>query len=103
MQKLSFTQTQPKFLQLIQCFPKVCAQWFETLEDYIPALLNRVKLDYMKKIYRLNDWTDPTDFLEKVARRTGKLLKVRTGTQKGNPSMLTILSQRPPSMAKALC
>ncbi|XP_038056001.1 nucleolar GTP-binding protein 2-like [Patiria miniata] len=47
----------------------------ESPEDYIPVLLDRVKLDYIRKTYRLTDWTDPTDFLEKVAQRTGKLLK----------------------------
>ncbi|XP_022107967.1 nucleolar GTP-binding protein 2-like [Acanthaster planci] len=47
----------------------------ETPEDYIPALLDRVKLDYITKTYRVTDWTDPNDFLEKVAQRTGKLLK----------------------------
>ena len=56
---------------------KVRVERCETPEDYIPDLLARVKLDYIKKTYRLVDWTDANDFLEQVAQRTGKLLKVK--------------------------
>ncbi|XP_071807460.1 uncharacterized protein [Asterias amurensis] len=56
----------------------------ETPEDYIPDLLARVKLDYIKKTYRLVDWTDANDFLEQVAQRTGKLLKG------GEPAIRTV-------------
>lgn len=43
--------------------------------DYIPLLLDRVKKQHLKKIYGISDWTDANDFLEKTARKTGKLLK----------------------------
>lgn len=44
--------------------------------DYIEAVLSRVKDEYLKKTYKLSSWSDATDFLEKLAARTGKLLKV---------------------------
>lgn len=53
-------------------------------EDHIPEVLNRVKYDYLKKTYQIEDWSNPVDFLEKVARRYGKLLK------KGEPDINTV-------------
>lgn len=47
----------------------------ETPEDYIPAVLSRVKKQYMAKTYKIENWTDSEDFLAKLAKRTGKLLK----------------------------
>ncbi len=47
----------------------------ETPEDYIPTVLSRVKTQYMSKTYKISDWTDHEDFLTKLAKRTGKLLK----------------------------
>lgn len=47
----------------------------KTPEDFIPPVLERVKKDYLCRVYRLKDWEDPKDFLDQVARRTGKLLK----------------------------
>ncbi|XP_077991170.1 uncharacterized protein LOC144445480 [Glandiceps talaboti] len=44
-------------------------------EDYIGAVLERVKPEYIQRTYRIAEWTDPEDFLDKMARRTGKLLK----------------------------
>merc|ERR1712059_142381 len=46
--------------------------------DYIPAVMSRVKKEYMGRTYRLPkpwDWTTTSDFLERVARQSGKLLK----------------------------
>eukprot|EP00058_Branchiostoma_floridae_P004472 XP_002589960.1 hypothetical protein BRAFLDRAFT_105986 [Branchiostoma floridae] len=45
-------------------------------EYHIPAVLERVKEEYLTKTYKLPAWDGPTDFLENMARRTGKLLKV---------------------------
>ncbi|CAB0037151.1 unnamed protein product [Trichogramma brassicae] len=50
-------------------------------EDYIESVLKRVKPEYIRKTYKIDDWTDHVDFLEKLARRTGKLLK------KGEPDV----------------
>lgn len=47
----------------------------QTPEDHIPEVLRRVKAEYLQKTYKIESWTDATDFLEKYARRTGKLLK----------------------------
>lgn len=44
-------------------------------EDYIPAVLERVRPEYMRKQYRLEMWEDHVDFLEQLAKRSGKLLK----------------------------
>lgn len=45
--------------------------------DYIDAVLSRVKNDYVEKTYKLASWSNAVDFLEQLAFRTGKLLKVR--------------------------
>lgn len=45
---------------------------------HIPVVLERVKREYISKTYKIPSWTDPTNFLEQVAQRTGKLLKVDT-------------------------
>jgi len=47
----------------------------ETPDDYIPAVLERSKQKYIERTYRVKNWTSPTDFLEKLAKRSGKLLK----------------------------
>lgn len=44
-------------------------------EDYISYVLERVKPEYMRKTYKIEGWTDHIDFLEKLAHRSGKLLK----------------------------
>lgn len=44
-------------------------------EQYIPALLERVKHEYILKTYAIEDFTTADEFLEKLARKTGKLLK----------------------------
>ncbi|OCT94829.1 hypothetical protein XELAEV_18012510mg [Xenopus laevis] len=44
-------------------------------EDHIAAVLDRAKPEYIRKTYRIESWENPEDFLEKLAFRTGKLLK----------------------------
>lgn len=44
-------------------------------EEHIEAVLERAKPEYIQKTYRIPTWTSAEDFLEKLARRTGKLLK----------------------------
>ncbi|XP_076136579.1 nucleolar GTP-binding protein 2 [Alosa pseudoharengus] len=44
-------------------------------EDHIGAVLERAKAEYIQKTYRIPSWTSAEDFLEKLAFRTGKLLK----------------------------
>lgn len=50
-------------------------------EDYIATVLERVRPEYLKKTYRVDEWASATDFLEKLAVRSGKLLK------KGEPDI----------------
>lgn len=53
-------------------------------EDYIPVLMERVKKEYLAKTYKVDGWETPQEFLEKLATRSGKLLK------KGEPDISTI-------------
>ncbi|XP_059724587.1 nucleolar GTP-binding protein 2 [Haemorhous mexicanus] len=53
-------------------------------EDHIVAVLERAKAEYIRKTYKIDSWTDAEDFLEKLAARTGKLLKG------GEPDLQTV-------------
>ncbi|XP_069827793.1 nucleolar GTP-binding protein 2 [Dendropsophus ebraccatus] len=44
-------------------------------EDHIAAVLERAKPEYISKTYKIGSWKDAEDFLEKLAYKTGKLLK----------------------------
>ena len=44
-------------------------------EEYIPALLRRVKPEYVARTYGIPTWKDAVDFMEKVGHKTGKLKK----------------------------
>ena len=46
-----------------------------TPEDHIPEILKRCKKEYICKTYNVEGWEDSVDFLEQVAKKTGKLLK----------------------------
>ena len=51
----------------------------EKLEDpafYIKRLLELPKKENIKKYYSIDDWEDDEDFLKKLAKKRGKLLKV---------------------------
>merc|ERR1711976_53218 len=50
-------------------------QYLEAPEDYIPQVLERVKEEHIKRQYQIPSWESPLDFLEKMAKKTGKLLK----------------------------
>ncbi|CAG2238957.1 GNL2 [Mytilus edulis] len=47
----------------------------KTPEDYIEAMLKRVKTDYIKTTYSLISWDSHEDFLEQICRKSGRLLK----------------------------
>ncbi|XP_016893465.1 nucleolar GTP-binding protein 2 isoform X3 [Cynoglossus semilaevis] len=53
-------------------------------EEHIGAVLERAKPEYIQKTYRIPSWTSAQDFLEKLALRTGKLLKG------GEPDLSTV-------------
>lgn len=44
-------------------------------EQYITALLSKVKRRHMEKTYDLTNWTNSTELLELLARKGGRLLK----------------------------
>jgi nuclear GTP-binding protein len=44
-------------------------------EQYIPAVLRKVKLHHMERTYELKGWKDHMEFLELLARKGGRLLK----------------------------
>ncbi|KAJ3150880.1 GTPase required for pre-60S ribosomal subunit nuclear export and maturation [Geranomyces variabilis] len=44
-------------------------------EHHIPAILERVRPEYMRRTYGVRSWDDSVDFLSQVARTSGKLLK----------------------------
>lgn len=44
-------------------------------EDYIVTVLERLRPEYVKKTYKVEKWTDATDFLEQLAKKSGKLFK----------------------------
>ncbi|KAI8821630.1 NUC091 domain-containing protein [Fimicolochytrium jonesii] len=44
-------------------------------EHHIPAVLERVRPEYMRRTYGVREWEDSVDFLSQVARSSGKLLK----------------------------
>ncbi|XP_068125146.1 nucleolar GTP-binding protein 2 isoform X2 [Hyperolius riggenbachi] len=44
-------------------------------EDHIAAVLERAKPEYISKTYKIDSWENAEDFLEKLAYKTGKLLK----------------------------
>ena len=48
-----------------------------TPEDHVEEVLRRVKKEFITRTYGISDWVDHEDFLEKLAMKTGKLLKVR--------------------------
>jgi nuclear GTP-binding protein len=53
----------------------VRAERLETPSDFIPAILARVRKEYVQRQYLIREWDDANDFLCKLAMRNGKLLK----------------------------
>eukprot|EP01018_Ginkgo_biloba_P018537 Gb_01485 [translate_table: standard] len=51
--------------------------------EHIGEVLRRVKRDYLKRAYKLHDWTDDIDFLNQLCKLSGKLLKG------GEPDLMT--------------
>ena len=44
-------------------------------EEYFPTVLKRVRREHLERTYEVSGWTDHIDFLTKVAKKRGKLLK----------------------------
>ncbi|KAK0735051.1 NUC091 domain-containing protein [Lasiosphaeria miniovina] len=47
----------------------------ENPEQYIPAVLRKVKTHHMERTYELKGWKNHMEFLELLARKSGRLLK----------------------------
>lgn len=62
-------------------FVQVQVEKIRNPEDHIGAVLERAKAEYIQKTYRIPSWSSAEDFLEKLAFRTGKLLKVWPGSR----------------------
>lgn len=43
--------------------------------EHIPAVLERVRPEYLSRSYQLSSWSNAEDFLEQLAKRMGRLLK----------------------------
>ncbi|RLN46661.1 hypothetical protein BBJ29_008043 [Phytophthora kernoviae] len=55
--------------------------------DFILTILQRVKKEFIVKVYGIEEWNDEWDFLEKLANKCGKLL------QKGEPDYNNVAVQ----------
>lgn len=44
-------------------------------EQFITGVLKRCERKHLERTYEISGWTDATDFIEKIARRQGRLLK----------------------------
>ena len=53
----------------------VRAEKLESPEDYIPQILERIKPEYIARTYGVSDWRDAEDFLSKLAKKRGRMLK----------------------------
>lgn len=49
----------------------------KTPEDYVPEVLRRVRHEYLVRTYGVDRWDNDVDFLAQIARKSGRLLKVR--------------------------
>lgn len=45
--------------------------------DFVPAILSRVKEEYVRRLYGVSAWEDATDFMTKVAARWEKTTSPR--------------------------
>jgi nuclear GTP-binding protein len=45
----------------------------EDATEHVPQVLERVRPEYLRRAYRLGAWENATDFLEQLARSTGRL------------------------------
>ncbi|VDL80100.1 unnamed protein product [Nippostrongylus brasiliensis] len=44
-------------------------------ENHVQGVLDRVKVEHLKRHYGIDDWTDVEDFMTKIALKQGRLLK----------------------------
>lgn len=44
-------------------------------ENHVQGVLDRVKPEFLRKTYNIQEWDDAEDFLTKLANNSGRLLK----------------------------
>lgn len=57
-------------------------------EQFIPAMLERCKRHHLENTYEIRGWKDSTEFLEMIARRSGRLLKGGEPDESGVAKMI---------------
>ena len=57
-------------------YEQVRVEYVKAPENHIPEVLSRVKKEYIVKTYGIDEWESPEHFLEQVAKKGGRLLKV---------------------------
>jgi len=72
----------------------VRAEKLEDPEFYIPRLLQKAKHEDLKRLYGIDEWVDHDDFLSKIAKKKGKLLKAGEPDMKAVAKLLLIDWQR---------
>jgi nuclear GTP-binding protein len=65
----------------------VRAENLEDVSEHVAEVLKRVKKEYIQRHYKIIQWKDHFDFLDQLARKSGKLLK-------GNKPDYTAVSRR---------
>lgn len=73
---------------------KVRVENIQEPSDHIEAVLGRVKPEYISKTYQVESWSDSADFMEQVARRMGRLLKVSHVFSSNSTCLATVLCHR---------
>lgn len=53
------------------------AEKIEEPLEYIPGILEKVKIEYLQKLYKVEKWEDHEDFVTQIAKNYGKLKKVK--------------------------
>ena len=71
--KLRVILTNDHFGRLVQ----VRVENIKDPADHIGAVLEQVKPEYLAKTYKVTSWNNPEEFLEEMAKKSGRLLKVR--------------------------
>ena len=72
----------------------VRAEKIEEPMIFITGILERAKKEYLKKIYKINDWKDTEDFVKQCAKKYGKLLKGGEADYKATAKIILMDWQR---------
>nr|KAG5698630.1 hypothetical protein BaRGS_003144 [Batillaria attramentaria] len=62
-------------VDLVPVWVTVRVENIKSPEDYIGAVLERARPEYLRRTYNIHSWDSPENFLEQIAQKSGKLLK----------------------------